>query len=193
MVTDFLRGVNLYLIGMMGAGKSTVGQALAQELDYRFLDTDTLIEQLTGQTISQIFAESGEAEFRQIETQVLAEVSAYTRLVAATGGGIVLRQANWSYLHHGLTVWLDVPVEILLARLQGDSSRPLLQEPDPAAKLQTLLAQRLALYQQADVHIRCDRPESPTQLAQRILAEIRPVLRTTVPAADSHLVDHNLN
>ncbi len=72
-----LKGVNLYLIGMMGVGKTTVGRLLAKQLNYRFFDTDALIEQLAGQPITQIFAEAGELEFRRLESQVLAELSAY--------------------------------------------------------------------------------------------------------------------
>ena len=93
-----LQGLNIYLIGMMGAGKSTIGKLLSERLEYRFLDTDTTIEQLTHQSITEIFQTAGEIEFRQLETQVLTEVSAYTRVVVATGGGIAIKLENWNYL-----------------------------------------------------------------------------------------------
>ena len=162
---------------MMGAGKTTVGRLLAAELGYRFLDTDNLIEQIAGRSINEIFATSGEAGFRDLESQVLAEVCAYKNLVAATGGGIVLRQKNWSYLRHGIVVWLDVPVEQLYARLQGDTARPLLQNPDPLGKLRSLLDQRQPLYAQADVRISIAAGETPEQLVPLVFEEIRKIIK----------------
>jgi shikimate kinase len=173
-----LKGTNLYLIGMMGSGKSTVGQILAQQLGYRFFDTDALIEQAADQTVSQIFAELGEDGFRQLETQVLGELAAYTKLAIATGGGIILKQTNWSYLHHGITIWLDVPVDLLYARLQGDTTRPLLQQADLRQKLQQIFDQRQFLYRQADVRITIGAGETPEQVAFRVLTEISQVIRS---------------
>ncbi len=110
-MNDLLKGLNVYLVGMMGSGKTTVGKLLAEKLNYRFLDTDILIETIAGKTIKQIFAQEGEAKFRELETQVLGEVSAYTRSVISTGGGVVLKAKNWSYLHYGIIIWIDAPVE----------------------------------------------------------------------------------
>lgn len=183
-MSDFLKGVNLYLIGMMGSGKTTVGRLLAEQLGYRFFDTDTVIEQVAKQSVSQIFAADGEAIFRQLETQVLAELSAYTRLTIATGGGIVLKRENWSYLHHGIVVWLDVPIAQLLERLQNDATRPLLQTADPAVQLQDLMAQRRSLYAQADVHVVCTSNESPEQVAARTIEQIKQVLKPEKPEAN---------
>ncbi|MEB3826945.1 shikimate kinase [Phormidium sp. CCY1219] len=177
IVKDVLKGCNIYLVGMMGAGKSTVGKTLADRLNYRFFDTDALIEQIAGQTINQIFAESGEAEFRALETKAIAELCAYKNLVVATGGGIILKPQNWSYLQHGIVVWLDVPVEELYKRLQGDSTRPLLKNPDPLGKLRSLLEQRQALYAQADVRISITAAETPALICDRIFAEIRKILK----------------
>jgi shikimate kinase len=178
-----LKGLNLYLIGMMGCGKTTVGQLLAKKLRYRFFDTDGVIVQSTGYEISQIFAESGEPTFRQIETQVLSEISAYTRLVVATGGGIILERMNWSYLHQGLVVWLDVPLETLIQRLQWDTTRPLLQDPDPPQKLKHLFAQRQPLYAQADLQIKVQPEATSAQVVEQLLTAIPQVLRSkkTVP------------
>lgn len=175
-MNSLLKGVSLYLVGMMGAGKTTVGRELATYLGYRFVDTDAVISQVTGKSITQLFADVGEEAFRQLESQVLAEVSAYTNLVIATGGGIVLRRKNWSYLHHGLVVWLDVPVELLYARLAADTTRPLLQDADdPLAKLRVLLEQRQPLYRQADLQITVTN-DTPQQLATRVLEKIPTVL-----------------
>lgn len=175
--TKLLQGVNLFLIGMIGAGKSTIGKLLAEKLEYRFFDTDAVIEQATGQTIAQIFAESGEEVFRQLETKVLSELSAHTRLAIATGGGIVLNPINWSYLHHGVVVWLDVSPEQLFNRLQQDTQRPLLQTPNPQQTIQEILEKRRSLYQQADLRIGVDSPEPSEQIAARILAELQTILR----------------
>ncbi len=176
-MNNFLKGVNLYLVGMMGAGKTTLGRQLAIKLGYGFVDTDEVISQLAGQSITQLFADVGEAEFRQLESRVLAEVSAYTKLAIATGGGIVLRRENWSYLHHGLVVWLDIPVEQLYDRLAVDTTRPLLQNvDDPQEKLRSLLEQRQPLYAQADLRITASIEETPEQLATRVLDLIPTVL-----------------
>ncbi|MFM9157998.1 MAG: shikimate kinase, partial [Dolichospermum sp.] len=139
---NLLNGVNLYLIGLMGVGKTTVGKLLAQEIVYRFVVTDEIIVKTAGKSINEIFTENGEADFRELESNVLAQVCAYTKLIVATGGGIVMQQQNWGYLHHGLVVWLDVPIQTILERLTGDNTRPLLQNADPQSKLTSLLEQR---------------------------------------------------
>lgn len=123
------------------------------------------------------FAQSGEAHFRQIESQVLSEVAAYTQLVVATGGGIILSRQNWSYLQHGLVVWLDVPLEQLWQRLQTDQSRPLLQAENPQKVLEDLLRQRQPLYRQADVHILVKAEQSVEAVSQLVLQEVAKVIR----------------
>ena len=172
-----LKGMSVFLIGMMGVGKTTVGKNLAKQLGYRFCDTDVLIETVANQTISNIFASTGEASFRELESQILSEVSAYTKTIIATGGGIVLKQMNWSYLRHGLIVWLDADVDLLLERLKEDSTRPLLQEVDPEAKLKSLLEERTHLYRQADLHICLKAEQTPEAIAQQIISEIPTVLK----------------
>ncbi|OUL22366.1 shikimate kinase [Nostoc sp. RF31YmG] len=179
-MSSLLQGVNLYLIGMMGSGKTTVGRLLAKHLGYGFVDTDDVIVQAAGKSINKLFAESGEAVFRQLESDVLAQICAFTKLTIATGGGIVMRQENWSYLHHGLIVWLDAPVELLYSRLQEDSTRPLLQDIDPQGKLRSLLEQRQRLYSQADLHITISAGETPEQIATRVVAAIPSILKKPV-------------
>ncbi|QLE57791.1 shikimate kinase [Nostoc sp. TCL26-01] len=176
-MSSLLKGVNVYLIGMMGTGKTTVGNLLAQQLAYRFVDTDEIICQASKKSINQIFAEAGEEAFRQLESDVLAQICAYTQLAIATGGGIILRQENWGYLHHGLVVWLDAPVDLLYARLAEDTTRPLLQEPDPQGKLRSLFAQRTPLYSQADLRITVNEGETPEQIANKVMAAIPSVLK----------------
>lgn len=169
---ELLRGVNIFLIGMMGTGKTTVGKLLAQELSYRFFDTDVLVERVKQQPIDKIFASIGEENFRQIESQVLIEVAACTRSVIATGGGIVLKAQNWSHLRHGLIIWLDASVELLTVRLVDDKTRPLLQSTDLTSKLNSLLEQRRSLYSQGDLRIFINENDTPEMLISRILEKI---------------------
>ncbi|MEO1146000.1 MAG: shikimate kinase [Cyanobacteria bacterium J06638_22] len=181
-----LQGTNIVLIGMMGCGKTTVGQYLAEALNYRFFDTDAVVASAAHKTIPEIFATDGEQGFREIETQVLAELSAYSRLVIATGGGIVLARKNWSYLHHSVVVWLDVPVEHLYQRIKGDSNRPLLQSPNPQQTLHNLLEERRSLYAQADVRVVLQGDEPPEWVCDRVIQDISQILNpvaTEFPSA----------
>jgi shikimate kinase len=188
MGENLLRGLSIFLVGMMGSGKTTIGQVLAQQLDYRFFDTDVLIERVTQQTINEIFAKQGEESFRDIESQVLAQLCAYTRSVVATGGGIVLKQLNWSYLRHGLIIWLDTPVELLLKRLAEDTTRPLLQESEPALKLNHLLEQRRSLYAEADLRILVEENQTPEKIVSQILGQIPSIVKTQLKNSYS---EHN--
>ncbi len=180
-MTFDLQGINIYPIGMMGSGKSTVGKLLAERLGYGFIDTDTTIEQLLKQSVAEIFETAGEAEFRDVETQVLAEISAYTRLVVATGGGIPIERKNWHHLHQGLVIWLDPTVDVLVDRLQGDTTRPLLDSPeDLYTKLQRIGAERRDRYAAADIHISIAKNLPPEDVVEQILTAIPTVLKTPV-------------
>ena len=164
-----LAGRSLYLIGMMGSGKSSTGRPLAQRLGYGFVDADAVIEQVAGCTIPEIFQRDGEQGFRSIETQVLSAISQRHSLVVATGGGMVIRSENWGMLHQGIVIWLDVEREQLLARLQADQTeRPLLQQPDPAATIDALFNERRPLYAEADLTVVIQN-ETPEQVADGIL------------------------
>ena len=176
-VNNLLQGINLYLIGMMGAGKTTVGRLLASELGYGFVDTDEVITASAKKSINQIFAEEGETEFRQLESDVLSQVSAYTKLTVATGGGIILKRENWSYLHHGLIVWLDATPELLYNRLKEDTTRPLLQDSNPLLKIGNLIKERESLYALADLRITLQEGETPEDISKRVLAQIPSVLK----------------
>jgi shikimate kinase len=181
-----LQGLNLYLIGMMGAGKSTVGKSLAERLEYRFIDTDDAIEKICAQTVTEIFQTAGEAEFRDIETKVLADVSAYTRLVVSTGGGIAIKQENWNHLQQGLVVWLDVSIDVLVERLREDASRPILATPAPDlhTKLSEILAQRRDRYAAADVRITITSETPVPEIIDRIFEAIPTVLKPTALATN---------
>ncbi len=176
-MNNILQGINVYLIGMMGAGKTTVGRLLAQHLQYGFLDTDEVIIKAAGKSINEIFASVGEAGFRQFEGDILGQICAYTKLAIATGGGIIMRRENWGYLRHGLVVWLDVPIDLLYSRLAEDTTRPLLQDANLQEKLRSLLEQRTPLYSQADLHITITESETPESIAQQIMDAIPSVLK----------------
>ena len=172
-----LEGLNLYLVGMMGTGKSAVGRPLAAALGYRFLDADTSVERVAGRSIPDLFAEVGEPGFRDLETAVLGQIASWHSLVVATGGGVVTRPENWGHMQQGVVVWLDAPPELLLSRLAADPSpRPLLQTADPESQLSSLLSQRQRLYAQADLHIR-QAGEPIEQVAAAVLAQLPTILK----------------
>ena len=149
-----LGGRSLYLVGMMGSGKTSTGRPLAERLGYGFVDADAVIEQVAGCTISEIFERDGEEEFRSLETQVMRSISERHSLVVATGGGVVTRTENWGMMHQGIVIWLDVERRQLLQRLQSDSTqRPLLMTEDPAEALDAILKQRRPLYDEADLTV----------------------------------------
>jgi len=172
-----LQGLSVFLVGMMGVGKTSVGRVLARKLGYRFVDTDVSIEKVAGRSVREIFATEGEAYFRDLEAKVLAELSSYTRCAIATGGGIVLEQMNWSYLRQGAIVWLDAPVDVIVRRLEGDRTRPLLQETDLAQKLSSLLEVRRSLYAQADLHIEIEVEQTPEAIASEICDRIPSIVK----------------
>lgn len=168
-----LQGTSVFLVGMMGVGKTTIGKLLAQHLNYKFLDTDALIEQYAQQTIADIFAQEGEAAFRELESGVLTQVASFTRLVVATGGGIVVRPNNWANLRHGVVVWLDLPPAILHARLMADDpKRPLLQTADPLDTLTQLYEQRRNSYAQADIGVMLSGSETPEMVVDLIIEKL---------------------
>ncbi|MEG4394548.1 shikimate kinase [Microcoleus sp. BROC3] len=190
---DWLRGVNIYLVGMMGAGKTTVGRILARKLKYRFFDTDELIVRVANQSIAEIFEREGEEAFRELETKVLGELSAYKNSVVATGGGIVARSMNWGYLHYGIVVWLDVPVDQLYDRLRSDTARPLLREGQIKSKLQSLLNERERFYTQADVRVCIRVGERPEEVATRAIEEIHKVLKSETGHDIKSETGHDIN
>ncbi len=164
-----LGGRSLYLVGMMGSGKSTTGRPLAERLGYGFVDADAVIEQVAGCSISEIFQRDGEEEFRNLETQVLRSISERHSLVVATGGGIVTRSQNWGMMHQGIVIWLDVERGQLLRRLQQDASqRPLLLGSDPVETVDAILKQRRPLYDEADLTVVIE-SETPEVVADGII------------------------
>ncbi|ABB36077.1 Shikimate kinase [Synechococcus sp. CC9605] len=164
-----LSGRSLYLVGMMGSGKTSTGRPLAERLGYGFVDADAVIEQAAGCSIPEIFERDGDAGFRSLESQVLSAISQRHSLVVATGGGVVTQPENWGLLHSGIVIWLDVVPDQLLQRLNADSTvRPLLQTTDPEASLNALLNERRPLYSEADLTVVIN-DETPEAVADGIL------------------------
>ena len=172
-----LAGRSLYLVGMMGSGKTSTGRPLAERLGYGFVDADAVIEQAAGCSIPDIFNRDGEAGFRSLESQVLSAISQRHSLVVATGGGVVTQPENWGLLHSGIVIWLDVVPDQLLQRLNADSTvRPLLQTADPEAALNALLNERRPLYAEADLTVVIN-DETPEAVADGILQLVPSLLK----------------
>ena len=172
-----LGGRSLYLVGMMGSGKTSTGRPLAEHLGYGFVDADAVIEQAAGCSIPDIFDRDGEAGFRSLESQVLSAISQRHSLVVATGGGVVTQPENWGMLHSGIVIWLDVVPDQLLQRLNADSTvRPLLQTADPEAALNALLNERRPLYAEADLTVVIN-DETPEAVADGILQLVPSLLK----------------
>jgi len=155
----------IFLVGFMGAGKTTVGRALAEHLEYDFFDLDELIEARASKSVQAIFAELGEAEFRRLEHEAIRACSNRSRAVIALGGGAYVSDENRTLLGTiGRTVWLDCPLDICLRRIGGDTSRPLLGDED---KMRELFEERRGAYAQANCVVQtADR--SPQQLVIEI-------------------------
>lgn len=149
-----LGGRSLVLVGMMGAGKSSVGRKLAMRLALPFVDADTEIEAAAGMTIPEIFQERGEPEFRSGEARVIARLLDNGPQVLATGGGAYMNPETRRLISQkGVAVWLKADFDVLMRRIKRRSDRPLLRTPDPAATLQGLMDERYPVYTLADVTI----------------------------------------
>lgn len=139
---------NVVLVGFMGSGKTTIGRKLAEQLDYRFVDTDRIIEERAGGPISQLFEERGEASFRELESDVVAELADETGLVIASGGGTVLDDDNVELLkRQGFLVYLRTDSSVIYGRVKDSRKRPLLNVPDPLLEIERLLQSRVKTYE----------------------------------------------
>ncbi len=163
---------NIYLTGFMGSGKSAVGPILSRRLARRFLDTDRMVEEAAGRTVAQIFAEKGEAFFRDLESEAVRSLLLFKpgTIVAATGGGAVLREENRTALREsGLVVLLEVNPEEALERTKNKSGRPLLANGNSAQKIARLMAERESYYRQCDLSVDTT-GRSPLETAEVILS-----------------------
>jgi len=178
-----LKRTNVFLVGMMGSGKTTLGHELARGLRYMFLDTDEIVEKLARKPVSQIFDQEGEQTFRRLEHAVLDEVQSYIGCVVSTGGGIVMDQTNWGPLQTGLVVWLNPSVDTLFERVKDDGTRPLLQVTNPKAKLESILENRREMYAQADVTVEVESKWTTTEIAFETVRMLNNFIKSHPPRA----------
>jgi len=169
-----LNDLNVYIIGFMGSGKSTVGRLLAERMGMEFIDTDELIEKKTEISIEELFKRFGEDFFREIEARILFEVSKTLGVVVACGGGVVLGDENMRLLRStGIIVYLHVSIEELVKRLANDDKRPLLQVDNKVQVIRSLYSTRLPLYMKyADIIVDNTR-KRPKDVVREIFDEIR--------------------
>jgi len=173
---------SVFLIGMMGAGKTTVGRMLANALGFQFVDADRELEARSGALIATIFSVEGEDGFRRREAGLLDELTQRPRIVLATGGGAILNAETRARLkQRGLVLYLRASAEEIHRRTRNDRSRPLLQTADPLARIEELLAQREPLYEQT-AHVTFQSASAnPRRLVRRLLED--PIIRKIAAAA----------
>jgi shikimate kinase len=173
---------NIFLVGMMGAGKTTLGKALAQRLAREFFDTDRVLVERTGVAVATIFDIEGEPGFRRREALALAELAQRSECVVATGGGIVLAPENRQAMRAaGTVIYLRARLENLWERTRHDSTRPLLSTPDPRGTLARLLEEREPLYREA-AHLVV---ETGSQSAATLVNRVAAALQNHESASDS--------
>ncbi len=175
-IQERLGGRNIFLIGMMGSGKSQTGPSLAKILKYAFVDMDEVIEKATDQTITNIFEQEGEEAFRDVEKKVLQEISQHHSLVIAAGGGLVTLPENWGILHQGIVIWLDLDINRSIKRLKNDNNkRPLLNSNDLNKTFSDIYEKRKPLYLESDLRIEVE-DQSPYEVAIMIIESLPSIL-----------------
>jgi len=175
-----LAGRPIVLVGMMGAGKTTVGRRLAAKLGRHFVDSDEEVEKAAGMTIEDIFKAHGEADFRAGEVRVIARLLKDRDLVLGTGGGAFVNNETRALVKSSaLSVWIKADFELLFSRVQRRSNRPLLKTPNPRQTLQDLIDKRYPIYAEADVTI-VSRDVPQDQVATEV-----------IEALLAHLGDHS--
>lgn len=176
---------NIFLVGLMGAGKTTVGRQLARQLGKRFVDSDHEIEMRTGVRIPVIFEIEGEAGFRKREEAIIDDLTMQSGIVLGTGGGAVLSSANRAHLtSRGMVIYLRGIPEQLYERTRHDKNRPLLQTDNPLAKLKTLFAERDPLYREvADIVVDTGR-QSVASLTRQLKDKLDQVMQSRASGFD---------
>ncbi|EKO36074.1 putative shikimate kinase 1 [SAR86 cluster bacterium SAR86E] len=166
--------MNIFIVGPMGSGKTTVGKIVADELFLEFHDTDAKIEESTGVTIDWIFDIEGESGFRKRETSILKEVVALNSIVLATGGGIIIAEENRELLaSRGTVFYLHTPLNTQIERTAKDKDRPLLKDKDPEKVLSNLQKTRQAMYEEVADHIIDTENKSGSAVANEIVKLVK--------------------
>jgi shikimate kinase len=166
----------VFLIGMMGAGKTTVGRRLAARLGRHFVDSDEEVEKAAGMSIEDIFAAHGEADFRAGEVKVIARLLKESGIVLGTGGGAFMNAETRAAIKaHGVSVWLKAELQLLMRRVMRRDNRPLLKNADPEAVMRRLMVERYPVYAEADVTVE-SRDVPHEVILDDILAALRPAL-----------------
>lgn len=162
------------LVGLMGAGKTAVGMALARRLGVPFRDSDAEIVKAANMSIAEIFARDGEAFFRRKEAQILARLLRGEPAVLSTGGGAFLAEANRAAIsREGVSVWLKADLDLLWSRVRHKNTRPLLRTPDPYGTLRELYCARSPVYARADLVVTADPRYSIEDMAEKVLEALR--------------------
>ena len=184
-----LGGRNIFLIGMMGSGKSQTGPELAKMINYAFVDTDDVIEKASKQSIADIFEKDGETVFRELEKQVLKEISQHHSLVIATGGGLVTIPENWGILHQGIVIWLDLDLKRSIKRIESDDKkRPLLNDDDLSQTFSQIYESRKPIYLESDLRIEVE-DQSPYEVASMIAEHLPSILINPKTQAELHTTE----
>ncbi|CAN8073276.1 unnamed protein product [Agarophyton chilense] len=172
----------------MGTGKSAVGNYLASELGFRFLDTDQLIENVAKKSIPEIFENDGEEAFRDLETAILDHVAAFIACCVATGGGAVLRKENWGKLQTGIVIYLETPVDVLKDRLLSDNQRPLLKNTEGVTlrdRIRDILEERRHLYSQADVTVHVEGNMPVDEVGKEVIRSLTNFIKANPPRSST--------
>jgi shikimate kinase len=167
-----LRMLRIYLVGFMGCGKTKAGEALAATLGVPFVDLDRLISQSFGSTVSQVFSQHGEPAFRAEEARLLKTTLQRRRVIVSTGGGTFCHRSNRAAIHEsgGISVFLDVPWEVIVSRLPGKNlDRPKFESEAAARRL---FSERVADYRAARIHLQLGGDEPPDEVARRVVAAL---------------------
>jgi shikimate kinase len=161
------------LVGMMGAGKTAVGRAVAARLGVPFLDSDAEIEAAANLSVPEIFQRDGEAFFRKRESEVIARLLKQERCILSTGGGAFLAESNREMISRdGVSLWLNADLPLLWQRVRHKESRPLLRTPNPYATLAEIYRARVPVYEKADISVTCQPSLSIEAMASRVIAAL---------------------
>ena len=183
-----LGGRNIFLIGMMGSGKSQAGPNLAKMINYAFIDTDDVIEKAAKQSIAEIFEKDGETAFRDLEKQVLKEISQHHSLVIATGGGLVTIPENWGILHQGIVIWLDLDLKRSIKRIERDKKKRPLLDDDISQTFNRIYQSRKPMYLESDLRIEVE-DQSPYEVASMITEHLPSILIDPDAQAERHTTE----